>query len=68
LRVRRAADSGDDLWSVFNVLQKKFIRGSVRYFLPQTGRRGTSRAIRSITQNGRLNLELWQLSEDFSRN
>ncbi len=22
LRVRRAADSGDDLWSVFNVLQK----------------------------------------------
>jgi hypothetical protein len=68
LRVRRAADSGDDLWSVFNVLQENLIRGGVRYFHPQTGGRGKSRAIRSITENVRLNQELWQLAEDFSRN
>lgn len=68
LRVRRAADSGDDLWSVFNVLQENLIRGGVRYFHPQTGGRGKSRAIRSITENVRLNQELWQLAENFSRN
>jgi hypothetical protein len=54
LRVRRAADSGDGLWSVFNVLQENLIRGGVRYFHPQTGGRGKSRAIRSITENVRL--------------
>ena len=34
----------------------------------ETGGRGKSRAISSITENVRLNQELWQLAEDFSRN
>jgi hypothetical protein len=65
---RRSSDRGFDLWTTFNVVQENLVRGGARYYHPQSHKRGRVRAIKGIAENVRLNKELWQLAEDFSRN
>jgi Domain of unknown function (DUF932). len=59
---RRIADKQPDLWSVTNRIQENLIRGG----LPgQTvnGKRTTTRAVKSIDTNVKLNKSLWILTE-----
>lgn len=58
---RRAADSGLDLWRVFNVVQENLMRGGVTG-RSANGRAMQSRAIRAIREDVRINNELWQLA------
>jgi hypothetical protein len=58
LERRRPADAGDDLWTVYNVLQENLIRGGVRYRSP-SGRELRSRGIRAIRDDVRINARLW---------
>jgi Domain of unknown function (DUF932) len=69
LSPRREADAGPDLWRTFNVVQENVIKGGL-------GGRGrdadgrlrnvTTRHIKNIDQDVRLNRQLWELAEEFA--
>lgn len=62
LRSFRAQDNSDDAFTVFNRLQEKCIRGGLPYVqeLANNELRFTkSRAIRSVSENTRINRDLW---------
>jgi uncharacterized protein DUF932 len=66
--VRYADTNATDLWTTFNILQEKVIRGGVHYRAKEAGnsyyhRRGTTRAVNSVSENSRLNTALWNLTE-----
>jgi hypothetical protein len=58
---KRMADTKNDLWTTFNVIQENLIKGKVKY-RTETGRNST-RAVNSVTENVRLNTALWSLTE-----
>lgn len=63
LNPRRYADIGDDLWTTFNTVQEHLIRGGVRYYDSESRRRGSTRAVNSVSENSRINKALWNLTE-----
>jgi len=66
---RRRSDQSPDLWTVFNRIQEKMLRGGIRGHKRQaSGRiqRTTSRAIKSVSEDLRLNKALWTLTEKFA--
>ncbi len=65
LQPRRYGDRAQDLWTTFNVVQENVIRGGLRGFdQDDTGRRRrrTSRAVKGIDQDVKLNKALWTLA------
>ena len=59
---RRSADTGNDLWTTFNVVQENLIKGGI----PRVTRKGKiakTRKINGIDGNVRLNKALWTLAE-----
>ncbi len=66
LNARRFEDRGNDLWSVWNRVQENTLRGGLTAYNNATNRRTTTRAVRGIDQDLKLNRELWQLGEDFA--
>ena len=63
LQPRRWADKGDDQWKVFNRVQENLIRGG-QYGMTSNGRNTTTREVKSIDENNRLNKALWTLSTE----
>jgi Domain of unknown function (DUF932) len=73
LKERRSADSGTDLWTVFNRIQENTVSGGVRTYIPThyneetgrmvSGRRVRTREIKGIAENSKLNRALWSLAE-----
>ena len=66
LTVRRAADTGADLWSTFNRVQENTIRGGLQAWGRDGNnqrRRVTSREVTGIDQDVKLNRALWMLGE-----
>lgn len=61
LQPRRAADTGRDLWSTFNVLQENLTQGGL-HGRSASSRRMTTRQIRGIDQNVSLNKGLWEMA------
>jgi hypothetical protein len=67
LHPRRTEDKNDDLWTVFNRVQENVIKGGITFKTTneetnQT-RNGTTRQIKSIDQDIKLNRALWQLTK-----
>ena len=65
---RRSADAGSDLWRTMNRVQENVIRGGLRARAARqpgqrAGRIVTTREVRGIDQDVRLNRALWTLSE-----
>jgi len=65
LDVRRSADEGSSLWTVFNRVQEAVIRGG-QAFVDARGRVRNMKPIRNIDKNLKLNQELWSLAESFA--
>lgn len=66
LKAKRWEDRENNLWTTFNVLQENLIRGGVRYRKKDVlgeFKKGTTRAVNSISENVRLNTALWTLTE-----
>nr|WP_294544755.1 DUF932 domain-containing protein [uncultured Rhodopila sp.] len=66
LTVRRPADRSDDLWTTTNVLHENVIRGGLSAWGRDANnrpRRVTTREIRGIDQDVKLNRALWVLGE-----
>ena len=62
LSARRFEDRGDSLWLTYQKAQENLIRGGLRGE-GSTGRRMTTRAVASVTENVKLNKALWVLTE-----
>ncbi|MBN2700940.1 MAG: DUF945 domain-containing protein [Methylothermaceae bacterium] len=65
-RPRRLEDSATNLWTTFNVVQEKLVRGG----LPgqtRKGKRTRTRPIQGIDGNVALNRALWTLAEEMRR-
>jgi hypothetical protein len=56
----RIEDYSDDLWTVFNVVQEKLIRGGIQ--LPS---KRHSRPINNFVNDNNINTKLWQLAEQY---
>lgn len=70
LRLRRRDDQGADLWTVFNRVQENMIRGGLRGFTQDANgrpKRTTTREVKSVTENVRLNKALWTLADEMAK-
>ncbi|KGK43256.1 hypothetical protein LH51_01045 [Nitrincola sp. A-D6] len=65
LQARRPEDRDGNLWRVFNRTQENLMKGGLSG-RSATGRHTRTRAIRSVTEDVRLNRALWQLTEHFA--
>lgn len=66
LAPRRYQDATDDLWATFNRVQENAVKGGIYNHEVQPNgqvRRSTSRAVRGISEDLRLNRALWVLAE-----
>lgn len=59
----RNEDKGDDIWSVFNVIQEKLIKGLMSYGVK--GRVRKARPIKNIDQDLKINSELYKLALEY---
>ncbi len=59
----REEDYKDDLYTVLNIIQENLIRGNVSGVNKQSGRRFTSKEIKSITTDTQVNKGVWELAE-----
>ena len=63
LTPNRNEDQGDDLWTTFNVVQEKYIRGGIET-TSQRGRRTKLRGLENIMAVNQVNTKLWTLAEE----
>jgi Domain of unknown function (DUF932) len=66
LAPRRQEDASSDLWTVFNRTQESILKGGITNRNAR-GRRVTTRPVKSIDKDVRLNKALWTLAEEMSR-
>ncbi|WP_240348436.1 DUF932 domain-containing protein [Methylomonas sp. EFPC1] len=67
LRVRRDADRSPDLWTTFNVLQEKMLKGGVEVENKETRRSQRAREVKGVSENVRLNKAIWTLAEEMRK-
>lgn len=70
LVARRPADTGNDLWRTFNVVQENSIRGGLSAMGRDANnrrRRTTTREVHGIDQDVKLNKALWMLAENMAK-
>ena len=65
LQARRWDDKQDTLWSTYNRIQENLLKGGVRG-RTSTGKRTSTRAVGSVTEDVKLNRGLWRLTEHFA--
>ena len=63
LTPNRDEDQCDDLWTTFNVVQEKYIRGGIET-TSQRGRRTKLRGLENIMAVNQVNTKLWTLAEE----
>lgn len=67
---RREADAGQDLWTVFNVVQENLLKGGAKYVMQKPDgkmRKNSLRAVGSLNRSVELNQKLFDLAETFIR-
>jgi len=71
---RRTADEGQDLWTVFNVVQENLLSGGAKYLMPkvdqfevETLAKRTARKVQSIDRVIKLNQDLFSLALTYAK-
>jgi hypothetical protein len=70
LDVRRFEDRSTDLWTTFNVVQENVIKGGLHTVIEDANGRvkqATSREVKGIDQDAKLNRALWVLGQEMAR-
>ncbi len=67
LQRRRREDTGNDAWTVPNVIQENVLKGHVLGTDPATGKTKHSRPIGGIDQTVKINTLLWQFAEELRK-
>ncbi|MDD5651560.1 MAG: DUF932 domain-containing protein [Candidatus Nanoarchaeia archaeon] len=72
LEVKRLEDNKNDLWTVFNRIQEHIMQGGIHYSVPsdKTGkiRRRTTRQIKNVVRDLKINQNLWMIMAAFATN
>jgi hypothetical protein len=63
----RDADNGDDLWTKFNVIQERMVKGEFDKFAT-SGRKSHPRQLLNGVRNIEYNKVLWEVAEDYLDN
>ncbi len=66
LNVRRVDDKNNDLWTTFNRVQENIIRGGLRG-RNENAQRVTTREVKGIDSNVKLNKALWTLTSEMAK-
>lgn len=66
LRTKRVEDNKSDLWTTFNRVQENMIKGGIRSRTKE-GKVSTTREVKGIDQNVKLNRALWTLAEEMRK-
>jgi hypothetical protein len=70
LEVKRPEDESNNLWIIFNRIQEHILQGGIQYSAPsdKTGkiRRRSTRKIKSVVRDLKLNSDLWMLMAAFA--
>jgi len=61
----RSEDHGNDLWTVFNVIQEKLIRGNFQYTSPK-GKTRKARSIKNFSQDLSINQKLYETALQYA--
>ena len=67
LTIRRSGDSGNDLWTTFNIIQENSIKGGLSAFNRSTERMTTTREVKSLDNDVKINRALWKITDHFAR-
>ena len=67
LEPNRISDDKNDLYTVFNTIQEHLIRGNLNGINKITGRRFTSKEIKSLSTDAQINKSLWQMAENIAK-
>lgn len=67
LTVHRDEDRAPDLWTRYNVIQENSTKGGLAYRNRTSGRRNTTRAVRGIDNDLKLNAAMWDLTQQMLR-
>jgi hypothetical protein len=60
----RGEDKANNLWTVFNVIQERMIKGGYAR-VTANGRNSTTRGMTNATRNVEFNKELWGIAEEY---
>jgi len=63
LMARRFEDARQNLWTVLNTIQENLTRGGVN--LTRANRRSSTRGMRSVQDDTRMNVRLWAAADEF---
>lgn len=66
LTVRRSGDSGNDLWTYFNIVQENCIKGGLSAYNRSTERMTTTREVKSLDNDVRINRALWKIADNLA--
>lgn len=61
----RKEDNGDDLWTIFNVIQEKMIKGQFMYSGDETKKARKQRAITSAKKDIDINVKLFSMANSY---
>jgi len=64
LKPTRVEDTGDDVWSVYNVIQEKIIHGMFETYGVR-GKVRKARKIKNFSQDAKVNQDLYQLALEY---
>lgn len=64
LESTRPEDEGDDLWSIFNVIQEKLVHGMINY--RSNGKVRKARKIKNFKQDTKINQDLYKLALEYA--
>ncbi|WP_223907422.1 DUF932 domain-containing protein [Geobacter sp. AOG1] len=65
---RRYEDRKSNLWTTFNTIQENLIKGGIRgYSRSETNRRISTREVKSVSEDVRLNRALWTLATEMTK-
>ena len=67
LNPRRYGDGKPDLFTTMNVIQENMIRGGLRMKRNANGRSNTTREIKSVDRDLKLNRALWTLADEMAK-
>jgi len=66
LEPTRKEDEGNDLWSVFNLVQEKLVHGMVEYQRGDAKRARKARRIKNFQQDMKVNSDLYELALEYA--
>lgn len=64
LKSERVEDQSKDLWTIYNVVQEKLVKGGFTYYTDK-GKERRSRAVKNFESQIKLNEELYELVEQY---